>query len=116
LETPDFPDHPSLISLARFCEEGGLSQRALGEALRAMRVFAVELHGQTYVPNFYLDKRYDRRQLESVCRLLGALPGGSKLQFFTTPKGSLAGLTPLDALASGKVASVRAAARGFVER
>ena len=78
--------------------------------------FVVEMHGQLCFPNFFLDKRNDRRQLESVCKVLGDLPGGSKLQFFTNPKGSLGGRTPLDAIADGKVAFVRRVAKAFVER
>lgn len=110
------PGHPSLISTTTFCDEAGISPEALQDALAARRVFAVEMHGQLLVPDFYLDARYDRRQLESICKVLGDLPGGSKLQFFTTPKGSLGGRTPLDALADGDVALVRRAAQGFVER
>jgi len=113
---PEFPGHASLISSAKFCEEGGESSQALNQALLARRIFAVEMHGQVCFPDFYLDKRYDRRRVESVCKLLGDLPGGSKLQFFTTPKGSLGGRTPLEALASGNLAAVRTAAMGFVER
>lgn len=112
----DFCGHPSLISTIKFCEEAGLSSKALDKGLLARRIFVVELRGQAFVPDFYLDERYDRHQLESVCRVLGDLPGGSKLQFFTTPKGSLGGRTPLAALAEGEVALVRRIAQGFVER
>lgn len=67
-------------------------------------------------PSFYLDSRVDRRKLERVSKALGALPGWEKWRFFTTPKGSLAGLTPLDALKNGKYAEVLTAAAGFAER
>jgi hypothetical protein len=116
---PDLPDlsgHSSLVTPARFCEETGMSLGALEQRLRARRVFAVEQHGQVYFPAFYLHKRYDRRQLESVCRVLGDLPGGSKLQFFINPRGSLGGRTPLEALVDGQLALVRRAAQGFLER
>lgn len=69
-----------------------------------------------FFPRFYIERRYNRRQLESVCKVLGNLPGRSKFQFFTTPKGSLGGRTPLEALAGGDVALVRRAALGFAER
>ena len=116
LEKPDLPDHPSLISSTKFRDESGLSSQALDKALLAKRLFAVELHGREYIPGFFLDRRYDRRQMASVCMLLGDLPAGSKLQFFMTPKGSLAGQTPLDALADRKFAAVRRTAQGFAER
>jgi hypothetical protein len=113
---PNFPGHPSLMSFSMFCDESGLLSQELGAALQAQRIFAVEMDGQLFVPDFFLDNRNDPRQLESICRVLGGLPGGSKLQFFTTPKGSLGGRTPLDALRNGELALVHCAAEGFVER
>ena len=108
--------HDSFVDRARFQAEAGLSDLQFDQALRAKRFFAVELGGDEYIPEFFLDERYDRRQLQSVCKVLGDLPGGSKLQFFTTPKGSLNGQTPLDALMDRKVAAVRRTAQGFAER
>ena len=52
----------------------------------------------------------------AVRELLGDLPIGSRLQFYTQPRGSLSGLTPIQALRAGKVADVRRAAEGFRER
>lgn len=106
----------SLVPEATFCSEHGWSAVALRKACFETRVFSVEMQGKLYFPTFFLDERYDRRQLESVCKVLGDLVGGSKLQFFATPKGSLGGRTALEALASGDVALVRRAAQGFVER
>jgi hypothetical protein len=108
--------HPLLLSATTFCEVTGLSSRALDKAVLAKRMFSAELEGQLRFPGFFFDKRYVRRHLASVCQVLGSLPGGSKLQFFTKPKGSLGGRTPLDAPAAGDVALVRRAAQGFVER
>lgn len=113
---PEFHRQPSLISMTEFCEEAGLSPEALEKALSGHRLFAVQLNGEVCLPDFFLDERYDRQHLESVCKVLGGLPGGSKLQFFTTPKGSLGGRTPLYTLATGEVALVHLAAQGFVER
>lgn len=106
----------SLVDRARFQTEAGLSDLQLDQALRAKRFFAVKLGGDEYIPEFFLDERYDRRLLQSICIVLGDLPGGSKLQFFMTPKGSLNGQTPLDALMDRKVAAVRRSAQGFAER
>jgi len=106
----------ALIAADKFADEAGLSRADLDKALRANRIFAIELSGKSYVPAFFLDTRYERRHLHSICRVLGNLTGGSKLQFFTTPKGSLSGRTPLDALADRSVAAVRCTAHGFVER
>lgn len=43
-------------------------------------------------------------------------PPASKWQFFVTPKGSLAGKTPLESLREGKLSAVKVAADGFRER
>jgi hypothetical protein len=107
---------PLLVSRAEFLEAAGLSDRQLNDALRARRLFTLALDGGEYIPEFFLGHGHDRRQLQSVCKVLGDLPAGSKLQFFMTPKGSLSAKTPLDALKEGKAAAVRRAARGFVER
>lgn len=90
--------------------------RALHVALATNRVFFIEHDGVRYFPAFYADVPHRRRQLEEVTCILGTLPGGSKWQFFSQPKGSLAGRTPLHALARGEFAAVKKAAEGFASR
>lgn len=58
---------------------------------------------------------YQRAQLEAVTKVLGDLPGGAKLQFFLTRKGSLGGATPLEALAQGKLQKVKDVAAAFAD-
>jgi hypothetical protein len=108
--------HHLLVDRAKFLAGARLTTPQLDRELHAKRLFTVELQGQDYLPAFFLDGRYERRQLQAICKVLGDLPGGSKLQFFTTPKGSLSGQTPLDALLERKAAAVRRTAQGFVER
>lgn len=105
-----------LVEPAAFAEGLHITRQALSKALSTQRVFYVEVGGRRYYPSFFADPRYDRRQLESVSKALGELPGASKLQFFLTTKASLEGLTPLDALARGLYSRVRTAAQGFAER
>ena len=102
-----------LLHPAVFTERIGWTRQALSKALAANRVFFVEHAATRYYPAFYTDPRYERRQLEAVTRLLGDLPGGAKLQFFLNPRGSLGKATPLQALARGRLAAVKAAAEGF---
>lgn len=109
-------DPTALIAADKFAHELGISRANLEKALRANRIFSIEFSGKSYFPAFFLDTRYERRHLYLICRVLGGLPGGSKLQFFATPKGSLSGRWPLDALADRNVAAVRCTAQGFVER
>lgn len=106
----------AVIPSNQFAEAAKLSRVGLDKALRSNRIFAVELAGASHVPAFFLEVRYQPRHLGAVSRILGDLPGGSKLQFFMTPKGSLGGQTPLEALADRKFAAVRRTAQGFAER
>lgn len=105
-----------LLPSAEYVARRGISRQALSKALAAQRVFYVEVGGQRCVPAFFLDAQLERRQLEAVCKALGELPGPAKLQFFTTPKASLEGRTPLQALAQGLASRVRVAAAGFAQR
>jgi len=106
----------ALLASAAFAQKIGWTRQALSKALATRRVFYVESGNERHFPAFYADPRYERRQLEAVTKLLGDLPGGSKWQFFTTPKGSLSRLTPLQALEKGMLAQVKAAAEAFAER
>lgn len=104
------------VRAAELADALGVTKQAISKALRDKRVFTLEIDGVRYYPSFYLDGELERRQLESVTKALGDLPGASKLQFFSTPKHSLDGATPLEALAKGKFEQVMKSARGFAER
>jgi hypothetical protein len=107
----------ALLESSDFVQAMGWSRQALSKALQANRVFFLDSRGSRYYPAFYADRRrYERRHLEAVTKLLGDLPGGAKWVFFTTPKGSLRRLTPLQALAKGQLAAVMAAAEGYADR
>jgi hypothetical protein len=104
-----------LLGSAAFAARLGLTRQALSKALAARRVFFVEHQRARYFPAFYADKRYDRRHLEAITKLLGDLPGGAKLQFFLNARASLSKRTPLQALERGQLAEVKAAAEAFVQ-
>jgi hypothetical protein len=104
-----------LLSHAEFIASMGWTQKNLDKALAANRVFFVEVNCIGYFPAFYLDKRCDRRQLEAICEALDNLPGGEKLQFFRSHRGSLGGKTPLEALEQGQMPAVLAAAQAFAD-
>ncbi|WP_382161524.1 hypothetical protein [Hydrogenophaga sp. ANAO-22] len=94
---------------------GWASRQAVWKAAESHRVFYLTYKAERYFPAFYCDPTYDRRHLEAVTKVLGDLPGGAKLQFFLTRKGSLGGDTPLQALAAGRVAKVKDVAAAFAE-
>lgn len=93
-----------------------ISRQALSKAVKAHRLFAVEAGGERLYPAFFADADLDRRQLERVAKELGELPGWQKWEFFTRPKASLGGLTPVEALKRGRYTETRRAAIGFLER
>jgi hypothetical protein len=94
----------------------GITTQALSAALKARRLFAMQGPSGKYAyPAFFADPTYDRPILEKVCKALGDLPGASKWDFFTSPRISLDGKTPLDALAKGKVEAVLSTANAFRE-
>ena len=102
-----------LLDSSNFTNRLDWTRQALNKALRANRVFFLEVRGDRYFPAFFTDPRHERRHLEAVSRLLGDVPGGGKWLFFTTPKGSLSGLTPIQALDKGQLVAVKAAAERF---
>ncbi len=121
-------ERQALAARLRLVEEGalvtqealltglGISEQDLGTAVRTGRMFSLEIGTAQYYPAFYLSAAPYLRQLEAVTKMLGDLPGGSKWQFLTQPKGSLGNMTPLQALELGQVAQVKNSARAFAER
>lgn len=105
-----------LLDEAQFAAQLGWTVARIDRALASNSIFAVPIQGVRHFPPFLADLSYSRRHLSAVCRLLGGLSGPSKLQFFATPKASLGGITPLDALRTRRFAAVCGAARGYVER
>jgi hypothetical protein len=105
-----------LVAPAAFVAMLNVSRQALSKALKAHRVFFVEVDGERYFPAFFADARLERRQVEQVSQALGELPGSSKLQFFLNPKASMEGLTPIESLAADGYSRVKIAAQGFAER
>jgi len=61
-------------------------------------------------------KALRRRILRQVRGILTGTTSGGQLQFMHTPKGSLGGTTPMQAILAGRANAVVAAATGFVER
>ena len=66
-------------------------------------------------PASFAEGKVDRATLENVSRVLGELPGWTKWDFFTTAKGSLGDINPLEALRKGKVEEVNRVAAAFAE-
>lgn len=103
-----------LVSTAEFqALMGWRSRQAVWKATKSHRVFFLPYEAVRYFPVFYGDPACDPKHLQAVTKILGDLPGGAKLQFFVSRKGSLGGLTPLQALAAGHLAKVKDIAAAF---
>jgi hypothetical protein len=105
----------ALVDSNKLAELLGVLRQAVNKAARANRLFSLDVGPNAYYPAFLADPDIDRRMLEKIVHLLGHLSGGSKWQFFTRPKGSLGGMTPLEALKRGQLEQVEQAAQAFVE-
>lgn len=96
-----------LVKPDRFQElMGWATRQAVWKALASNRVFAMSLGPDRFFPVFFASHDYERKHLEEVTKALGDLPGGAKMQFFLSRKGSLNGKTVLEALAAGQVEKV----------
>jgi hypothetical protein len=104
-----------LTDSTQLCANLGWTRQSLSKALKAHRIFFIEQAGVRLYPAFFADQKFERGHLEAVSKAMGALPGGSKLQFFLSHRGSLGGKSVLDALARGQKDKVIAAAEGFAE-
>ncbi len=80
------------------------------------RIFTIQsAEGVSYFPAFFACSLQERRILGRVTKILSGLPGPSVFHFFST-ESTMLGLTPLEALADGRVADVVLVAKGFASR
>ena len=88
-----------LLTSANLCERRQISRQALSKAVKDGRVFWLDgPSGVQLYPEFFARPKSERLAFEKVSRALGNMPGASKRQFFTTPKRSLGGISPVEAL------------------
>lgn len=106
-----------LLTSAQICDLLGITRQALSRAVGGRRMFAVDgPGGAQWYPAFYGASTANRRDLEKVAVALADLPGDAKWQFFTTPKHSLGGKTPVEALEGGALEQVLRTAAEVRER
>lgn len=91
----------------------GWNHQQLEVAIASHRIFFLECGSTKCFPEFFSAASYQRRQVQLISEALGSVGSGAKWQFFSTPKGSLGGLTPLQALSLGKFRAVERTARAF---
>lgn len=109
-------ERKELITRAELVERLGGNRRWVSAALSNERLFSVQApSGIEYYPAFFADECRDRRALGKVAKVLFRLPGASKYYFFVSKSVTL-GMTPLEALAEGRVKDVLVTAAGFAAR
>jgi hypothetical protein len=108
-------DH-QLVKEDEFAKALGRPATFVAKLVANGALFAVERNGAQLYPSFFADTTLERRQLSAVVRLLRDLDNFTKWHFFISGKGSLGGLTPLQALRQGKLRQVKVTAEGFAER
>jgi hypothetical protein len=101
-------DKGELLSATKLAERLQVSRQAVNQRVGTGSLFFLGgPNGTTYFPAFFADEKYDKRALRKVVLALEGQSGANKWLFFTSPRLSLAGLTPLDIL-SGKQPVARA--------
>lgn len=110
------PGGPQLVDVVEFAEALGCPVEGIAKLVSAGSVIFVERDGVQLYPTFFADTTLKRRQLRAVVKALGSWDSLTKWRFFVSGKGSLGGLTPLEALRQGRVREVMRTAEGFAER
>jgi hypothetical protein len=105
-----------LITQDQLVARLGGNRRWVRDALKAGGVFSLPTpSGVDYFPAFFAGDSYARRSLGRVAKVLARLPAPSRYHFFVN-KSFMLGMTPLQALAEGRVKEVLICASGFAER
>lgn len=106
----------ALLPEAQMAVRLGMTPTALVDTCRRYRLFAVDVENCAYYPAFLADPEIDRADLGDVIERLAGVSGWGMYVFFTTPKSSLAGQTPLAALRAGQKTEAELAAVGAATR
>ena len=111
-------DNGTLIREEEFLSKTGMSREALAEKLASREIFEMpqEVHylgGDSYIPAFFADHRFNTKVLYAVSSFLGACNGVQKFRFFTAAADSLGNRTPLELLELLEVEAVLSEAKAF---
>jgi len=99
-------DKGELLTSADLIARVDITRQALSNRLAAGSIFYVDGgRNERYYPAFFADAGLDTKAVRKVTKALGDLPGASKWLFFTSPRESLGGLTPLEVLAGKRPAT-----------
>ncbi|REG60764.1 hypothetical protein B0G80_3575 [Paraburkholderia sp. BL6669N2] len=91
-----------LISEAEFRRRCNLTSRRLSLLLADESVFGIEVDGVQYFAALLAVPANQRRNLYAICHVIATAPTDARLDFLTSPRESLADLSPLEALKNDK--------------
>jgi hypothetical protein len=80
--------------LNRLC----VTKQRLSSLLADGSIFKLEVDGAVYYPALLADTEHDLKRLAALCRILWPVEPMSRLGFFSTRRGSLGDLTPLEVM------------------
>ena len=88
-----------LLTSEEIQQQLGVTRQAISKRLKAGTLFYVDgPQGLRYYPAFFAQGGLDQGAARLVTKALGDLPGASKWAFFTSPRVSLGGLSPVEIL------------------
>lgn len=111
-------DDGSLIRDGEFLRRTGMSKEQLSDKLATREIFQMPhevhyLNGDSYIPAFFADRRFDTRVLYAVSGSLGACTGVQKFRFFTTETELLGNRTPLELIELQQLEPLPSAVKSF---
>jgi hypothetical protein len=111
-------DDGSLILDDEFLRRTGMAKEVLAEKLASREIFEMPqevyyLNGDSYIPAFFADRRFDTKVLYAVAGSLGACNGVQKFRFFTTATESLGNRTPLELIELNELEPLSNAVKAF---
>lgn len=111
-------DDGSLIRDDEFLRRTGMTKEILSEKLVTREIFEMPdevhyLNGDSYIPAFFADRRFDTEVLQAVSGSLGACTGVQKFRFFTTATEFLGNRTPLDLIEQQQLEALPTAVKSF---
>lgn len=115
---PQFVADGTIVRDDEFLSRTGMTNEELTERLTTREIFTMPeavhgSHGNSYIPAFFADRRFDIRVLYAVSGSLGACTGVQKFRFFTTPTESHGNRTPLELIELQQLAPLPDAVKLF---
>jgi hypothetical protein len=98
-----------------FCRAADITEETLALYVASGRIFSIDVHEESYYPEFFLASSINPDRMAEVIRRLGDLHGWQKYYFLVTDMETHGGSTPLEMISIGLIRPVFKAAAQFVQ-